>query len=393
MNDLTDQVLSEDGVVHRERWVAVLERIARPVLSNMAIGRLRNCMPYEHRSGTHVSASTDALQAFGRTLCGIAPWLELEGLSGAEANLQAEYRCWARKAIGHALDPESNDYLSFDSARDRQNIVDTAFLAQAILRAPKQLWKKLPPATQQALVDQIQTSRRGRPPRNNWLLFSAIIEAFFHLAGEPYDVVRIDYALSQFDGSWYLGDGIYGDGPNFHWDYYNSYVIHPMLMDLREVMAGQPGWQDSRKRIVHRAKRWAMVQERLISPEATFPLLGRSITYRFGALQGLAQMALLEELPDSVEPAAVRSALTAVFHRMLSAPGTFDEAGWLRIGFCGAQPGLGESYISTGSLYLCAAGLLPLGLSPGSEFWSAPSAAWTNLRAWNHQEIPCDHAW
>lgn len=392
VNEFIEELLNENGHSHRKRWVAALDRIARPILSNMAVGMLRDRMPYEHRTGTHVSAATDALQALGRTLCGIAPWLEVEGLSGAEAELQTEYRRWARAALQHALDPASNDRLSFDSSLDRQNIVDTAFLAQAILRAPKQLWNELSPDTRQALVDGIDASRQGRPPRNNWLLFTAVIEAFFHLVGEKYDGVRIDYALSQFDGPWYLGDGIYGDGPRFHWDYYNSYVIQPMLMDLRGVMTDHADWADSQKRLLQRAKRWAMVQERLISPEGTFPLLGRSSCYRFGAFQGLAQMALLEELPESVEPAAVRSALTAVIERVLSAPGTFDETGWLRIGFCGSQPGLGEAYISTGSLYLCAAAFLSLGLSPESEFWTAPSAPWTNLRAWNHQEVPRDHA-
>jgi hypothetical protein len=31
--------------------------------------------------------------------------------------------------------------------------------------------------------------------------------------------------------TWYKGDGFYGDGPDFHWDYYNSFVIQPMLLE------------------------------------------------------------------------------------------------------------------------------------------------------------------
>jgi hypothetical protein len=41
--------------------------------------------------------------------------------------------------------------------------------------------------------------------------------------------------------------------------------------------------------------------------------------------------------------------------RLMDAPGAFDQDGWLQIGFCSRQLHLGESYISTGSLYLCAA--------------------------------------
>jgi hypothetical protein len=81
-----------------------------------------------------------------------------------------------------------------------------------------------------------------------------------------------------------------------------------------------------------------------------------------------------------------------VIRRTLEAPGTFDGDGWLRIGFCGHQPGVGERYISTGSLYLCSAAFLPLGLEAADPFWSAPAAPWTSARAWTGQPFPIDHA-
>jgi len=144
--------------------------------------------------------------------------------------------------------------------------------------------------------------------------------------------------------------------------------------------------------VLQRARRFAQIQERLIAPDGTFPSLGRSTAYRFGAFQTLAQMALQKNLPAHITPPQVRSALTAVIRRMMEAPGTFDTKGWLQIGFCGHQPALGESYISTGSLYLCSAGLLPLGLPPADEFWSAPAARWTAQKLWAGENLPADHA-
>jgi len=141
-----------------------------------------------------------------------------------------------------------------------------------------------------------------------------------------------------------------------------------------------------------RAQRYAAIQERLISPEGTFPAVGRSIAYRFGALQLLAQVAARRDLPEGVTPAQVRSALSAVIRRQIEAPGTFDVQGWLTVGFCGHQPEIGERYISTGSLYLCAMGLLPLGLAPSDAFWSAPAADWTQKRAWSGANFPIDKA-
>jgi len=166
-----------------------------------------------------------------------------------------------------------------------------------------------------------------------------------------------------------------------------------MLLDVLDALGSEaPAWEAMRAQVRRRAQRYAAILERLISPEGTFPALGRSIAYRFGALQVLAQVALRRELPEGMAPAQVRGALTAVIRRQIEAPGTFDAAGWLRIGFCGHQPEVGEGYISTGSLYLCAVGLLPLGLPESDEFWTAAPVPWTGARAWSGASFPIDKA-
>ena len=134
------------------------------------------------------------------------------------------------------------------------------------------------------------------------------------------------------------------------------------------------------------------MQERLIGPDGSFPAIGRSLAYRCGAFHLLADVAWRRQLPDGVSPAQARGALTAVITRTLDAPATFDADGWLQIGFCGHQPGVGEPYISTGSLYLCSAALLPLGLPASDGFWSAPAQPWTSVRAWSGRSFAIDHA-
>jgi hypothetical protein len=193
--------------------------------------------------------------------------------------------------------------------------------------------------------------------------------------------------------NWYCGDGAYGDGEFFRHDCYNSFVIHPMLLDvLAELHRHDERFGGALRIELRRAQRFAAVQERLIAPDGSFPAVGRSITYRLGALQTLAHIAWLKQLPEHPRPAQVRGAMTSVIRRIVEAPGTFDADGWLQIGFCGHQPQLAEGYISTGSLYLCMAGLLPLGLPPEDEFWSAPAAAWTSQQIWSGQDLPADHA-
>lgn len=376
----------------RAYWIDVLERIARPVLTAGADRRLKAKMPVEAAPGLRADRQQYTyLEAVGRLLCGIAPWLALSSLDGEEEQLRQEFARLACQTIASGTDPASPDFLNFSVGR--QPIVDAAFLAQALLRAPQTLWAPLAPHIQQNVMAALRATRTRKPVFNNWLLFAATIEAFLYTVGaDDWDPMRIDYALRQHE-QWYLGDGLYGDGPQFHWDYYNSFVIQPMLLDVLAAVGEEyDEWQALAEPVQARAQRYAAIQERLISPEGTYPAIGRSLAYRFGAFQVLAQMALLHQLPDPIAPAQVRGALTAVIRRQMEAAGTFDEEGWLRIGFCGHQPGIGERYISTGSLYLCSAGLLPLGLPPQDPFWSAPPQPWTAKRAWSGADLPCDHA-
>jgi hypothetical protein len=373
----------------RAYWVAVATRLADPVLTNLARGSLKTRMPVEEQAGAG-RRSVSHLEAFGRLLGGIAPWLELAADDTPEGRVRARYVGLARQSLARAVDPASPDFMNY--TRDRQPLVDAAFLGHALLRSPRVLRDGLDAATRGHLVRALESTRVIVPAFSNWLLFSATVEAALLKLGADWDRTRVDYALRQH-AQWYKGDGTYGDGPAFHWDYYNSFVIHPMLLDVLEACGDQlPAWAAMREPERVRAQRYAAVLERLIAPDGSFPAVGRSLAYRCGAFQLLAQVALRRELPADVSPAQVRGALTAVIRRTLEAPGTFDGDGWLRIGLCGHQPGVGERYISTGSLYLCAAALLPLGLPPADPFWSGPPTPWTAQRAWSGQPFPIDKA-
>ena len=117
-----------------------MRRLADPVLRNLAAGTLKARMPVEQapkadrRSVTH-------LEALGRLVAGIAPWIELPADESAEGKLRAEYADLARRAIARAVDPSSPDFLNF--TKDRQPLVDAAFLAQGVLRAPRALGEGL----------------------------------------------------------------------------------------------------------------------------------------------------------------------------------------------------------------------------------------------------------
>lgn len=381
----------EDGHNDRYLWLSALQRIAEPVLRAGASGTLTSTMPVEARDGVRDRHLYTHLEAVGRTVAGIAPWLACAGLTGEEEDLRCQFAHLARQTIASISNPDSADFLNFSVGN--QPLVDAAFLAQGILRAPGELLDPLDASVRSNLAACMRSVREHcKPGFSNWLLFAAMVEALMCRLGVEWDAMRVDYALRQHE-QWYVGDGAYGDGPEFHWDYYNSFVIQPMLLDvLSEVGDKYPEWQQMRPAALDRIRRYALVQERLIGPEGSYPPLGRSITYRFGAFQALAHVALLRQLPAELPAAQARCALTAVLGRFFNYPDMFRPDGWLQIGLYGHQPNLGESYISTGSLYLFTVGFLPLGLSPADEFWSGLATDWTQRQLQAGQDLPADHA-
>ncbi|MDW5288108.1 DUF2264 domain-containing protein [Formosa sp. PL04] len=374
----------------RAFYVDALVKIADPVLEALSKDELKKTMPVEVSSNAVNDRSKFTyLEAFGRTLSGIAPWLELGNDTSEEGQLREKYIKLTLQCLHNATDPNAADYMNFSEGS--QPLVDAAFLAQGLLRAPTQLWGRLDAETQSNVLIALKKTRKLSPGYNNWLLFTAMVEAAILKFEGVADMVRIQYALNKHK-EWYLGGGMYGDGPSFHWDYYNSFVIQPMLIDIWKVLIDNENilksWRHKNiesdyNEILNRAKQYAVIQEKLISPEGTYPPIGRSLTYRFGAFQLLSQMALLEQLPGGIQPSQVRAALQAVIKKQMEAKSLFDEKGWLTIGFYGHQPDMAERYISTGSLYICTEVFLVLGLNSTNPFWSDEAKDWSQKKIWS----------
>ncbi len=375
----------------RKYWLDTMLKIVDPFLDALSRDCLRKEMPIECKYEIEVCQKVTYLEGFGRILVGMAPWIGSKA-TGEEEKLRQKYAALVRKCLSVAVDPNANDKMNFSELF--QPIVDAAFLAEGILRAPHELWDPLDDITKERLLNAMRETRTRRPSRNNWLLFSAMIECLLHYAkASDWDPMRIDYALLKHS-EWYKGDGWYGDGNDFHFDYYNSFVIQPMLLDvITEVKDEQyKEWAGYEAAAWKRASHYATHQEHLISPEGTYPLIGRSLAYRFGAFHVLAMAAYHHKLEDGIAPAQVRCALTAVMKNMMAFDNMFDENGWLQIGVCGHQPDMGEEYISTGSLYLCSEVFLPLGLSEDDPFWSDADMDWTMKSLWKGNNHKCEHA-
>lgn len=388
--------LEKESSADRKYWTDLAYQIAYPVLSNMSQGKLKENMLVE------VSPNWDGrdkgvtyMETFGRLMAGIAPWLSLPDDDTEEGKLRKELREMALKSYANAVDPESPDYLLWRG--HGQALVDAAYVAESFLRAYDALWVPLDETTKKRYIEEFTQLRRVDPPYTNWLLFSSTIESLLAKVGAECDEYRVNSAIRKTE-EWYTGDGWYADGPEFSFDYYSSYVFHPMYLETLQAMkdAGRytrihyPKYYD---RALKRTQKFSIVLERLISPEGTFPVFGRSIPYRMATMQPLALMAWYEKLPAGLSNGQVRNALTSVMHSMFDGKENFNEKGFLTIGFAGRQPNIADWYTNNGSLYMTSLAFLPLGLPATHPFWTDAPLPTTNQKAWSGKPFPKDHHW
>ena len=380
----------------RDYWVGQAYKMARPVLENMAHGKLQQNMLTEFSpSFDNRNRKVVFMETFGRLMAGIAPWLALPDDGSDEAKQRKQLRDWALASYRNAVDPSSPDYLCWGVSD--QNLVDAAYIAESFLRAYDALWQPLDSLTKRRYFQEFQRLRRIDPPYTNWLLFASTIESFLAKAGGGCDNFRVNMACRKVE-EWYVGDGWYADGPVFAFDYYSSYVFHAMYLETLQAMIDAKvntriDYNKYFDRALKRAQKYAIILERFISPEGTFPVIGRSTPYRLAAMQPLALLAWYQKMPKELSNGQVRAALTQVMHRMFDHQNNYNQKGFLTIGFCGSQPETADWYTNNGSLYMTSLSFMPLGLPANHPFWTDAPQPWTQVKAWNGKPFPKDHRW
>ena len=381
----------------RQYWCSLAYKMAQPVLENMAKGELQKNMQTEFSpSFDNRNKKVLYMECFGRLMAGVAPWLTLPDDATAEGKQRKQLREWALASYKNAVDPQNPDYLCWGIGG--QNLVDAAYIAESFLRAYDTLWKPLDEVTKKRYLKEFAKLRHIDPPYTNWLLFSSTIESFMAKAGGDFDEYRVNSACRKVE-EWYVGDGWYADGPVFAFDYYSSYVFHPMYLETLQAMVdakvnSRLDYQKYYDRELRRCQKYSIILERFISPEGTFPAFGRSIPYRMATMQPLALMAWYQTLPSDLSNGQVRAALTKVLHRMFDQQNNFNEKGYLSIGFCGnSQKNVADWYTNNGSLYMTTLAFMPLGLPADHPFWTDAAQPWTQVKAWNNQQFPKDHHW
>ena len=375
----------------RQVWADLCYKISQPVLENMSKGNFQKDFPLE-LSPTWDGRDTKVayLETFARLMAGISPWLALPDDGTPEGKQRKQLHEWAIQAYKNAVDPNSPDKITW-LTNTSQPLCDASYLVESFMRAPEATWGQLDEVTKKRYIEGLKSLRTIRPAYNNWLLFRAMVEVFFMSIGEDVDEYALSVGLQKMS-EWYLSDGWYSDGPEYAMDYYNSYVMHPMMVEVVEMCKKHKfSTPISLDLAVKRMNRFNTILDRFISPEGAYPAVGRSVIYRMGAFQTLAMSAWKYGLPKDLTNGSVRSALTCVMKRMFAVDGNFDDKGYLRLGFAGHQPNLANYYSNNGSLYMTSLVFMPLGLPADHPFWTAPAEPWTSQKAWSGQEFPEDY--
>lgn len=93
------------------------------------------------------------------------------------------------------------------------------------------------------------------------------IEAVLKKYDGYYESAEVFITFQQIQ-SWYCGDGWYSDGKSFHMDYYNSMVIHLMMIDLCRNFP-EPMTKKEREQVMEQAAHYVATQEWMISLDGT----------------------------------------------------------------------------------------------------------------------------
>lgn len=355
----------EESIYSREYWLKCMDSFVRPILSATANNKLKETLIFDR---DHRKLKVGYLEAVGRTLYGIAPFL-------AQHKSETDTTCTdilslAQQSIAVIVDPKADDYCRFNGLGTNQPIVDSAFLASAIVDARELLYDEQDTLVQKNIVRALRkTSKMKIPCENNWRLFGAMIETCLLRLTGTCNMLPILRALNSFE-KWYLGDGVYGDGKEYCCNYYNSFVIHPMLEEITRLLgATDSKYKGVHSRIVERMKLYCKHLEMIIAPDGSYPAVGRSITYRCGVFNVLSRAAYRNMLPSELSFGRVKKGLSAVLSKTIGDNSLFGENGMLNVGLYGDSSELAERYINRGSEYLCTSIFAVLGLGSEHRFW------------------------
>ena len=318
---------------------------------------------------------SDGIEGFARSFLIAAPLL------AGRAEDPYDHAGWYARGLAAAMAPDGPDRwgraIGVDEIRQwngtPQPIVEAANLAFGLAVSRPQVWDRLDDKLRDQTAEWLTHHAVKHGSDNNWLLFTAVIEAFVTSAGYEVPGGHAQADVELFE-SWYLGDGWFNDGPispatghGNRVDHYNSWVIHPFLWQWYQL-SEQPA--EGRERYLRRLGEFADSYALLFAPDGSPLHQGRSLTYRQAVLGGLWTAALAGV--GSETAGATRRLASGVLRRFALESGVGMDGppsrGWSAAEFLP----MCQVYSGPGSPYFAGMGFLGLAASADHPLWTEP---------------------
>ncbi len=312
--------------------------------------------------------SVDAIESFARIASAWGAWLRNPAnpaaihFEGHEINIES----LLRQALLDGTNPSNPHTYWGDIGHMDQRIVESADIAVAIWMSRERVFNRLATAEQQQIMDWLAQVDDKGTYTDNWILFTAMVQAVRLHLGFPSPESDLDNRLMQI-AEFYRGDGWYVDGPTDEFELYNAWMFgwHYLLW----TWIDGDRRPDHRDMVVQRGRSFINGFLHFFGANGSYPAWGRSIVYRFAALAPFAVGHFLKIAPN--DPGLLRRVSSGCI-RYFYKKGFFDpEHDFVRQGYHGDFPPAGEAYISPGSPYWCSHGLFALTFDPDDPFWTA----------------------
>ena len=351
----------------RAHWVHILARMTfgYAMIAERTGSPARVLYPDDRRG---LPDSVDAIESFARIASAWGAWLRNPA---NPATLQfhdqvVNLEDLLRQGLLDGTNPSNPSTYWGDIGHLDQRIVESADIAVALWMSRERVFNKMSEAEQEQVIAWLAQVDGKGTYTDNWILFTAMVQAVRHQLGFPSPLDDLDSRLRQID-EFYRGDGWYVDGPTDEFELYNAWMFgwHYLLWTWIDGER-RP---DQRQQVLQRGRSFLDGFLYFFGANGSYPAWGRSIVYRFAAVAPLGVGHFLEIAPE--EPGLLRRVSSGCI-RYFYERGLFDPEGhFVRQGYHGDFPAAGEGYISPGSPYWCCHGLFPLTFDRDDPFWTA----------------------
>ena len=312
--------------------------------------------------------SVDAIESFARIASAWGAWLR-NPENPATLKFQdreIDLETLLRQALLDGTNPSNPHTYWGDIGHMDQRIVESADIAVAVWMSRERVFHKMTTAEQEQIIAWLAQVDGKGTYTDNWILFTAMVQAVRHHLGFPSPLDDLDYRLMQIS-EFYRGDGWYADGPTDEFELYNAWMFgwHYLLWAWIDGDR-RPG---QRQKVLERAHSFIDGFLHFFGANGSYATWGRSVVYRFAAVAPFAVGHFLKIASD--DPGLLRRVSSGCI-RYFYDRGLFDpKHHFVRQGFHGDFPPAGEAYISPGSPYWCCHGLFALTFDRDDPFWTA----------------------